>query len=92
MVVAIRDAEAAMGKVAYGPGLAETSNVVFRRSGFAIRDIESGEALTSENVRVIRPGNGLAPKHIDALMGQRALGRIERGTPLSWDLVGASRD
>ncbi len=91
MVGAIRDAEAAMGKVAYGPGLAETSNVVFRRSCFAIRDIEAGEALTSENVRVIRPGNGLAPKHLDALIGQEALERIERGTPLSWELVGASR-
>ena len=54
--------------------------------------ISSRERRSPENVRVIRPGNGLAPKHIDALMGQRALGRIERGTPLSWDLMGAARD
>ncbi len=92
MVSAIRDAEAALGKAAYGPGIAESSNVVFRRSCFAVADIEPGEALTRENVRVIRPGNGLAPKHLDALLGQRALSRIERGTPLSWDLVGAARD
>jgi pseudaminic acid synthase len=89
MVTAIRDAEAARGGINYGPGLAESSNVVFRRSCFAVRDISEGEALTEENVRVIRPGYGLAPKHIDTLIGMRAKQPIARGTPIDWELVDA---
>jgi pseudaminic acid synthase len=91
MVQAIRDAEAARGEVNFGPGLAESANVIFRRSCFAVQDIAAGEALTADNIRVIRPGYGLAPKHHDSLIGRVALTGIERGTPLSWDQVGAAR-
>ena len=55
-----------------------------------MRDVEQGEELTPENVRSIRPADGLHPRHLDEVLGQRAARRIPRGTPLSWDLV-ASR-
>ena len=47
-----------------------------------MRDVDAGELLTSENVRSIRPGFGLAPKHFDTVMGSRAKHSISRGTPL----------
>lgn len=77
----------AVGTVHFGRGAAESANLVFRRSLFAVKDIAVGEAFTLENVRRIRPGFGLAPRYIDAVLGKRASRAIARGTPLTWNLV-----
>ena len=55
---------------------------VFRRSIFVVEDIAAGEIFTAQNVRVIRPGYGMAPRHLDAILGKKATSKIERGTPL----------
>lgn len=81
-------AAAAMGKVSFGPTDAEKKSLVFRRSLYAAKDIEAGESLTAESVRIIRPGHGLPPKEFNNVIGRRARSRIKRGTPLSWDLIG----
>ena len=52
-----------------------------------IRDIAAGEELTRENVRSIRPGYGLAPKHLPDVLGRRAARNLKRGEPLAWDVV-----
>jgi N-acetylneuraminate synthase len=52
-----------------------------------VRDIAPGDVFTRENVRVIRPGFGLAPKFEEVVLGRTALRRIPRGTPLSWELI-----
>ncbi len=88
MVQAVRQTEAAVGKVQYGAGLNEVPNVVFRRSCFVVKDVAEGEAFTADSVRVIRPGHGLAPKHVRRIIGRKATRSVRRGTPLSWDLVG----
>jgi pseudaminic acid synthase len=88
MVDAIRTTERALGEVQYEISRGELASRAFRRSLFAVKDIASGELFTHENVRSIRPGNGLAPKHLLHILGRRASKTIERGTPISWDLVG----
>ena len=85
MVSSIRRVQSAVGDATFGPGVAEASSVVFRRSIFAIADIEQGEVLTRENIAVIRPGHGLEPKHLPSVLGRRASQRIARGEPVSWD-------
>jgi pseudaminic acid synthase len=92
LVQAVRAAEAALGSAEHGMGKAETRSRAFRRSLFLVRDVKQGEMFTSENVRSIRPADGLAPKHLEAVLGRPAARDAERGTPLSWDLVGASDD
>jgi|SRR5581483_3836592 len=87
MVSAIRTAERALGRVSYGPTPAEVPSLLFRRSLFVVKDVRAGEALTSGNVRSIRPGHGLAPRHLPAVLGRRAACDIERGTPLAWPLL-----
>jgi N-acetylneuraminate synthase len=87
MVTAIRTAERALGSVSYGPTAAEVSSLLFRRSLFVVNDVRAGEPLTAENVRSIRPGHGLSPKHLPAVLGRRAACDIERGTPLAWTLL-----
>jgi pseudaminic acid synthase len=88
MVDAVRIAEKALGKVYFGLGEKEASSRIFRRSLFVVADVKCGEILTPENVRSIRPGNGLHTRHLPEVLGQRAARDIERGTPLNWDLVG----
>ncbi len=88
MVKDIRQAERAIGVVKYGVTDQEKSNIVFRKSIFAVKDIKCGEELTNDNIRVIRPGYGAAPKYYKELLGQKALKNIDRGTPLRLENVG----
>ncbi len=77
----------ALGQVSYGPTEAEKKSLQFRRSLYVVQDLKAGDMLTRENVRAIRPGQGLLPKYLDVLLGKRATRDIPRGTPLSWDLI-----
>ena len=88
MVDAVRVAEKALGDVYFGFSAKEASSRVFRRSLFVVQDVKRGELFTAENVRSIRPGHGLHTRHLTEVLGLRAACDIERGTPLSWELVG----
>jgi N-acetylneuraminate synthase len=87
MVEAVRTAEQALGAVRFGPTEHERPSLQFRRSLFAVQDIGAGEALTSDNVRSIRPSGGLHPRHLDEILGRTAVRTIARGTPITWDLL-----
>lgn len=84
MVESIRLTERALGEVHFGPTDSETKSLVFRRSLFAVQDIKAGDAFTEANVQAIRPGYGLAPKHLREVLGRTASCDVARGTPLSW--------
>jgi pseudaminic acid synthase len=90
MVDAVRTAERALGQVHFGVSGKEASGRVFRRSLFVVEDVKKGEAFTVQNTRSIRPANGLHPRHLPEVLGRRAAKDIERGTPLSWDLLDPS--
>ena len=87
MVHAVRTAEKALGEVHFGLGASEEKSRAFRRSLFVTADVRQGEAFTDRNVRSIRPGHGLHTRHLPEVLGRRATRDIERGTPLSWELV-----
>jgi N-acetylneuraminate synthase len=87
MVRAVRTAEQALGRVSYDVSPAEAASRGFRRSLFAVRDIRAGESFTADNVRSIRPANGLHPRHYLEVLSRRAATDIARGTPLDWSLV-----
>lgn len=86
MVEDIRVAELAMGRVKYGPSEREMANLKFRRSIFCSKDIKAGEIITNENVKIIRPSFGLAPKYIDEVIGKKAKTDIAFGTPINWEM------
>ena len=92
MVASIRIAEKAMGRVSYEPTSEESGSRILRRSLFAVERIGAGEAFTERNVRSIRPGHGLHTRHLPEILGRVAARDIDRGEPLSWELVaGAER-
>lgn len=84
MVDAIRVAEKALGRISYGLSPKEEATRIFRRSLFVVADIAAGEVLDENNVRSIRPGHGLPPKHLPEILGRRTSVAISRGTPLTW--------
>ena len=87
LVDSVRSTEAALGKVIYQQTEKEKASTVFRRSLFVVRDVVAGEDFTAENVRCIRPGNGLPPKFLKQVIGSAAKVDLKRGTPLDWDAV-----
>lgn len=85
MVSDVRSARKIVRGPVYELTDSEKASTVFRRSIFAVRDIRAGEPFTEDNIRVIRPGYGIAPKYYKGLIG-RACGRdIRRGEPLVED-------
>jgi N-acetylneuraminate synthase len=88
MAAAVRTVGAALGRVSYTVTAHEESNARLRRSLFVVVDVKAGERFTAANVRSIRPGQGLAPRHLPEVLGRFASRDVRRGTPLSWDLIG----
>lgn len=83
MVSDARNAKKIMRGPRYELTDGEKQSTVFRRSIFAIKDIEKGENFTEENIGVIRPGFGIAPKHYKGLLGKESNRSIKRGEPLT---------
>ena len=82
MVEEIRNTEAALGTVNYELNEKKKAARQFARSLYVVKDIAAGEVFTSEHVRSIRPGYGLAPKYLKQVLGKSARRSIQRGSPL----------
>ncbi len=80
-------AQRAVGVIGYGPSEAERPALKRRRSLYVTRDTAAGETLTADNLRSIRPGHGLPPKHLDQVLGRKINQAVKAGTPLTWDLL-----
>ncbi len=87
MVNSVRDAEQAVGKVDYSMSQKKKDSKLLGRSLFIVENIRAGEKLTEENVRSIRPGYGMAPKHLANVLNKRAVRDLAKGTPLTWDVI-----
>ena len=77
-----------LGQVDYGRKSSEQANVKFRRSLYFVKDIKEGEVITTEHVKSIRPGNGLAPKFYEQILGKTVKLDVVRGTPVTEGMYG----
>ncbi|NLG35723.1 MAG: pseudaminic acid synthase [Lentisphaerae bacterium] len=82
-----RKAWLAVGRVQFDLSASEQASRKHRRSLYIVQDIKAGEPLTSRNIRSIRPGAGLPPRHLDEILGCTAARDLQKGTPLAWDLI-----
>jgi pseudaminic acid synthase len=82
-----REAWSALGEVRYDEVPSEAASRDHRRSLYVVADVAAGEPLTPANVRSIRPGHGLPPKHLPDVLGRNASRDLERGSPLDWSML-----
>jgi len=87
LVIETKNAFLALGEISYGVQQAEEKSKFFKRSIYVSKDIAVGDVFTNDNLKIIRPGNGLAPKFIDDVIGKKAKVSIKAGTPLNWDIL-----
>jgi pseudaminic acid synthase len=87
LVVETERAWQSLGHVTYGVTEAERKSLVFRRSIYVAENLKAGDVLTTENLRCVRPGMGLPPKHYETLVGLRVNRDVKKGTPMTWELV-----
>ena len=79
---------ASVGNIVYGGTAVEQKSLKFRRSLYIAEDILKGEMLTEDNLRIVRPGYGLAPKNIYVLLGRRVNQDLAAGTAMKWEYIG----
>ncbi|MEY9870466.1 pseudaminic acid synthase [Peribacillus sp. B2I2] len=87
LVVDTEKAWQALGHITYGPTEEEQKSMKFRRSIYIVKDLKAGDVLTKDNLRVIRPGYGLAPKYYEHLLGKKVDKEIKAGTPVDWSIL-----
>lgn len=88
LVTDCKRAWAALGTVSYDLHGCEAASFSFRRSLYVVADVAAGAALSATNVRSIRPGHGLPPKHLPDVLGKRAARDLKRGEALAWEMIG----
>ncbi len=87
MVQAVRDTEKLLGDVDYSMNEKKRNSRQFARSLYIVEDVEAGETITENNIRSIRPGYGLHPKHLSEILGKKFRKNYGKGTPLSWEMI-----
>lgn len=90
MAQLVRECEAAtqaLGSVYYGVTEQENNSLKHRRSLYIVKDMKKGDIISVENTRSIRPGQGLAPKYYEIVLGRKVTHDLQRGTALAWDMI-----
>ncbi len=87
LVIETERAWQSLGNIQYGIQPTETKSLMFKRSIYVVKDIQQGEKFNYENIRIIRPGDGLHPRYFEQLIGTTARVSLTKGTPLSWDKI-----
>lgn len=87
MIQAVRDTEKLLGKVDYSMTEKKKKSRQFSRSLYVAEDIKTGEVLTKTNIRSVRPGYGMHPKHLKDIVGKKATKELSVGTALAWKYI-----
>lgn len=87
LVIESERAFLALGKVQYGVQKAEEKSRAFKRSIYISKDMKAGEVISADNIKIIRPGNGMESRYLDLVLGRKLQKDVPAGTPLTWDII-----
>jgi len=87
LVIESERAFQSLGKPQFEITESEKKSISFKRSVYVSSDVKKGDLFSEENLKIIRPGDGLHPEFYDILIGKKAASDISAGTPLNWDLI-----
>ena len=82
-----KNATLSIEQVKYNRCESEKKNLIFRRSIYAVKDIQAGEFFTEENIRIIRPGYGMEPKKYISILGRKTIEDVKKGTSIKNSLL-----
>ena len=85
LVSEVNSAKKALGSGKFTITTTERKSLKFKRSIFCSQDIKKGELITDQNISIVRPGYGLAPKHYENILGLTVKQEIKKGTPIKWE-------
>ena len=84
LVVESKNAWQSLGKISYGLSSSELKSIHFKRSIFVSKDMKLGDIFTENNIRIVRPGNGLHPRYYEKILGKKVSKDVKKGTALDW--------
>ena len=87
MVKSVRQAESAIGVVDYSMSEKQLKARDFAKSIYVVKDIKSGELITKENIKIIRPGFGLHPKYFKDILGKKSVLNIKKGERFNLSMI-----
>ena len=87
LVVETERAWQSLGKIKYGSSDVEKGSLTFRRSLYIAKDMKKGDILTEKNLRIVRPGLGLAPKYYGLILGRKVNMDVKKGTAVKWEII-----
>lgn len=87
LCAAVRTAWQALGRIDYGRKPSEVANVQFRRSLYFVKDLAAGALITADAVRSVRPGFGLPPKELGAVIGRRLRQSVQACTAVTREAI-----
>lgn len=76
-----------IGNISYGILNDEKKNVLFKRSIYISKDIRAGDKFSNDNLKIIRPGDGIEPKNLDIILNKYSKKDLFAGKPLKWEDV-----
>jgi sialic acid synthase SpsE len=77
----------ALGQVSYGATEDEKKSIVFRRSSYVVQDLKAGDVIPADAVRSVRPGFGVAPKHLEDVVGRVVKQDVKQATAIGWEQI-----
>lgn len=86
-IISINQAYDSMGKIQDGPTSNEKGYLKYRRSVVASRNINKGESLSEENIVIVRPSIGVAPVHLDSVIGKKVKQNIVLGQGITFEIL-----
>lgn len=87
MVKQVRNVESALGRITYELTESQLAGRKYARSLFVAEDIKAGEIFSKENIRSVRPADGIEPVYLESIIGRRASKDLEKGMPLNWEMI-----
>ena len=84
-LIECKQAWIAKGQEEFTRSRVETDNTIFRRSLYFIKDLQAGHIITEKDIRRIRPGYGISPKHFPTVIGKAVKKSVKRGEPVTWE-------
>lgn len=85
------EAWASLGTDEFRRSTAENEMLKYRRSIYFVKDLKKGDVISSQDIRAIRPGFGLAPKYFEEILGKKLVNDVERGDPVSFEVIETSK-